>query len=146
MERISRLMQLMNAASSVAEIVREKQIYRYGVRAGSALYLHTEGAEVRLFRWELPTIEIVAQLQASFGWRIASEQDEAGVYFVAKRRPFVGGMAGGTFSLTVPQDTHVILRLERCQVWMTNTTGTVEIPGANAAPQQPRLPRQTSEA
>jgi hypothetical protein len=142
MQRISRLMQVMNAASSVAEIVREKQVYRFGVRAASALYLHTEGAEIRLFRWELPTIEITAQLQASFGWRIASEQDDAGVYFVAKRRPFVGAMAGGTFSLTVPDDTHVILRLERCQVWMTNTSGTLEIP-ANLPPMQPTLPPKT---
>jgi hypothetical protein len=144
MQRMSRLMQVMNAASSVAEIVREKQVYRFGVRPGSALYVHTEGAEVRLFRWELPTIEIVAQLQASFGWRIASEQDDAGVYFVAKRRAFVGAVAAGTFSLTVPQDAHVILRLERCAVWMTNTSGTLEIP-ANQPPRPPRLPSQIAE-
>lgn len=135
-------MQVMNAASSVAEIVREKQVYRFGVRPAGALYLHTEGAEIRLFRWELPTIEVVAQLQASFGWRIATEQDDAGVYFVAKRRPFVGAMSAGTFSLTVPHDTHVILRLERCQVWMTNTTGTLEIP-AHALALQPKLPKNT---
>jgi hypothetical protein len=143
MQRMNRLMQVMNAASSVAEIVREKQVYRFGVRPAGALYMHTEGAEIRLFRWELPTIEISAQLQASFGWRIASEQDDAGVYFVAKRRPFVGAMAGGTFSLTVPHDTHVILRLERCQVWMTNASGTVEIPGTLQPIQQPRLPESS---
>jgi hypothetical protein len=137
MQRIHRLMQVVNAASSVAEIVREKQVYRYGVQSACALYLHAEGAEVRLFRWELPAIEIVAQLQASFGWRIASEQDEAGVYFVAKRRPFVGAVAGGTFALTVPRETHVILRLERCQVWMTNVSSTVEIPGSRALPVLP---------
>jgi hypothetical protein len=129
MQNLNQLLQVVNAASSVAEIVREKQVYRYGVRGVAALYLHTEGAEVRLFRWALPTIEISAQLQATFGWRIAQEQDDAGVYFVAKRRKLVGGLSAGVFTVTIPHDTHVILRLERCQVFVGEMTGVLELPG-----------------
>ena len=44
-------------------------------------------AEVRVSRWEFPRIEVTAQLQAPWGWRVESEQDDAGVYFVARRRP-----------------------------------------------------------
>jgi len=127
MHQLNQLLQVVNAASSVAEIVREKQIYRYGVRGVTSLYLHVEGAEVRVFRWALPTIEIATQLKLGFGWRVASEQDEFGVYFVARRRRLVGNLAGGVFSVTVPQDTHVTLRLERCSLWMSDVSTTLNL-------------------
>ncbi|MCC6614380.1 MAG: hypothetical protein IT320_12940 [Anaerolineae bacterium] len=127
MQQLNQLLQVVNAASSVAEIVREKQIYRYGVRGVTSLYLHVEGAEVRVFRWALPTIEVATQLKLGFGWRVASEQDEFGVYFVARRRKLVGNLAGGTFSVTVPHDTHVTLRLEHCSLWMLDLSTTLDL-------------------
>ncbi|MBE0690123.1 MAG: hypothetical protein IH587_08395 [Anaerolineae bacterium] len=127
MHQLNQLLQVVNAASSVAEIVREKQIYRYGVRGVTSLYLHVEGAEVRVFRWALPTIEVATQLKLGFGWRMASEQDDIGVYFVAKRRRLVGGLAGGVFSVTVPHATHVTLRLERCSLWMPDISTILDL-------------------
>ncbi len=133
MNQLNQLLQVVNAASSVAEIVREKQIYRYGVRGPTALYLHVEGAEVRVFRWALPTIEVATQINLGFGWRVASEQDDVGVYFVAKRRRLVGGLAGGVFSVTAPYDSHLMLRLERCSLWMPDISTTLELePSAQA--------------
>jgi hypothetical protein len=139
MERLQRWQQVANAASTVAELVREKHTYRYGVRPASTLYLHTEYAEVRIHRWELASIEILAHIQAGFGWRIAHEQDDAGVYFVAKRRRLVGGLAGAAFSLTLPHDAHLILRLEHCRLWAPDICGQIDIP-AVAVPVLHNLP------
>lgn len=142
MQQLNRLLQVVNAASSVAEIVREKQVYRYGIRGKNAMYFHAEGADVRIARWALPTIEVMAHLQASFGWRIAHEQDDAGVYFVAKRRAITGKLAAGVFTLTLPHDAHLILRLERCQVWLAEMTGILELAGRNVG-DVPALPSET---
>ena len=142
MQKANRLLQVMQAASSVAEIVRERQTYQFGVVGEASLYLHLQGAEVRLFRWNRPVIEITAQLQLGPGWRIAHDQDDAGVYFVARRRRWSGGLASATFSISIPDTTHVMLRLERCQVWISDLSGSFDLPALSTDPAPPLLPAQ----
>jgi hypothetical protein len=92
--------------------------------------MHLEAAEIHIHRWELPTIEIRAHVQAGFGWRIAHEQDDVGVYFVARRRPILGSLAGGVFTVTAPHLTHLILRLEHCRLWANDISGQLEFPAS----------------
>src|SRR5688500_10795981 len=112
MQRLNKLWQFANTASQVVELARSSETFRFNVEAAATFFLHTAHAEVRVSRWALPHIEVTAQLQAPWGWRVESEQDEAGVYFVARRRPVVGSLAGAVFSVSLPNETHAILKLE----------------------------------
>ncbi|MEP7294171.1 MAG: hypothetical protein ABI835_20455 [Chloroflexota bacterium] len=127
MQHLNTLSQLVNAASSVMELARSSQTYSFGVSSGATCYVHVSGGEVRVARHNTPLVEIVSQLQAPFGWRIAAQQDAAGVYFVALRRAIIGGMANATFLVTVPQDAHLVLKLEHARLSLENVDGVLEL-------------------
>ncbi len=128
MQHLNTLSQIVNAASTVAELARSAQTYSYGVGTSATCYLHLKGGEVRINRNDQPLIEITSQLQAPFGWRIAAEQDEAGVYFVALRRPVVGAMASAVFFVTVPLDAYLVLKLDHTRLSLDNLSGVIELP------------------
>jgi len=130
MQHLSTLTELANAVSTVAEIARHTQTYRFNVSGAITLYMDAEGAEVRILRRAStdPQIEVEANLQAPFAWRIATDQDEAGVYVVARRRPVVGAVASGSFLVSVPQSTYLVLKLKDCRLSLEAITGTVELP------------------
>ncbi len=132
MQHLNTLTQLVNAASTVAEIARSSQTYVFNVGSGATCYVHVADAEVRIARHNAPQIEIAAQLQAPFGWRVAAEQDEAGVYLVALRRPLVGAMAGASFLVTVPPDAYLALRLEHARLSLEDVNGLLELPPQTA--------------
>ncbi|MBL8162361.1 MAG: hypothetical protein JNJ61_10285 [Anaerolineae bacterium] len=128
MQRLNTLWQAVSAASTVAEIARQSQTYHFSVSGPVSFYLHSENAEVRVTRWAQPQIEVTAQLQAAFGWRLATDQDEVGVYFVAKRRALVGSLSSAVFSVLVPHDTYLILKLTDGRVLLNGVTGTLHLP------------------
>jgi hypothetical protein len=128
MHHLNTLWQLVNAASTVSELARHTQTYRFGVMSGPiTLYLQAEYAEVQITRWGQPQVVITAQLQAAFGWRIASDQDEAGVYFVARRRPVVGGLSRALFRVSVPYPTYLVLQLSSGRVLLDEVDGTLDL-------------------
>ena len=128
MQNLNTLWQVVNAASQVKDIAQKVKSYQFGVREPTTLYLHTDNSIVRLIRWSRPLIEVKVTLQASFGWRIATDQDEAGVYIASKRRAVVGGLSSAIFELYVPRETYLVLKLDACSLEMDNINGTVEIP------------------
>lgn len=132
MQHLNTLWQAVNAASTVAELARQSQTFHFGVVKPVTLFLQAEGAEVRVKRWEMPQIQVTVQLQAAFGWRVATDQDDAGVYVVAKRRPVVGGLSRGTFMISAPHDTYLILKLTDGRVVLDDVSGTLHVPAVDA--------------
>jgi hypothetical protein len=128
MQHLSTLWKIANAASEVAEIARSSEVYRFPAEADLTFYLHTAHAEVRVRRWEEARVEVHAQLQAPFGWQIRTDQDEAGIYFVARRKPVVGNLSGAVFTVVVPAATHLLLRLDQCRFVLDDVTATVQVP------------------
>ena len=128
MQHLSTLWKIANAASDVAEMARSSQVYRFNVADKLTFYVHTAHAEVRIRRWEEPRIEVMAQLQAPFGWQVKTDQDEAGVYFVARRKPVVGNLSGAVFSIVVPAATDLLLKLDQCRLVLDDVTATVALP------------------
>jgi hypothetical protein len=128
MQNLTRLTQVMSAAAAVSEIALKAQTHRFGVPGPVTLYAHLEGAEVSVERRALPYLEVAVQLQAPFAWRVAFDQDEAGVYVVARRRPVVGDLGGGSFKLIVRPDTYLQLRLEGCKLVLHDLHTTLELP------------------
>ncbi len=132
MQHLNTLNQLVQAASSVAEFARASQSYRFPVSAPTTFYLHVSNADVRIIRRADVIAEVAATLQAPFAWRVASDQDDAGIYFVAHRRPLVGALAGASFTITVPPATYLILKREGVRLTLDEMNGTVELAGDTA--------------
>lgn len=132
MQHLNTLWQAVNVAASVTELARQTQTFHFSVSGAVTLYLQAESAEVRVTRWVEPKIEVTAQLQAAFGWRLATDQDEAGVYVVARRRLVVGTLSSAVFSLFVPQDTYLIFKLTDGRVVLNHMNGTLYVPAADA--------------
>ncbi len=125
------LIRAVETTSQLMEIARSSQTYRYTVGARASVYLHVMHADVFIARHDSPTVEIIAKLGAPFAWRIAAEQDDAGVYFVAHRRAVVGQLAGAlanaVYILTLPSSAHIVLKLENVRVSLGGLTGDYEV-------------------
>ena len=128
MQHVGKLTQLAAAAATVSEIALKAQTHRFGAPGPLTLYAHIEAADVTVERRPLPYLEIAVQLQAPFVWRVAFDQDEAGVYVVALRRALVGDLGGGSFRLIVRPDTYLQLRLDGCKLTLLDLHTTVELP------------------
>jgi glutamate synthase domain-containing protein 1 len=128
MQHLNTLTQVANAASALAELTRKSTTYRFNVMADTTFYLDVSQAEVRLLRHPAAQIEVTMMLQAPFAWRVVTDQDEAGVYVVAKLRPVVGGLAGALFSVVVPDQAHLVLKLQRCRLCLEAVDSTLQIP------------------
>ena|SRR5215213_5126853 len=127
MQHLNTLSQLVSAASSVIELARSSQTYTFYVGAEVTCYVHVAGGEVRIARHNAPMVEIAAQVQVPLGWRVAAEQDAAGVYFVALRRALLGSVANASFLVTVPLEAHLVLKLEGARLALENVNGVLEL-------------------
>lgn len=133
MQRLNSLWQMVSAASNAAagirDITHHTKTYQFGMRAQQPItfYLQAEKCEVRVHRWHKPLVEVTARLQAAFGWRIATDQDDAGVYIAARRRIVVGGLSTALFEAFVPFDAYLMLKLSESGVYMGNVEGTLHI-------------------
>lgn len=132
MQHLNTLWQAVNVASSVTELARQSQTFHFNVSGAVTFYLQAESAEVRITRWNEAKIEVMAQVQAAFGWRMETDQDDAGVYVVARRRPVVGTLSSAVFSVLVPQSAYLILKLTDGRVTLNRIDGTLNVPPVNA--------------
>lgn len=128
MQHISKLTQLAAAAATVSELALKAQTHRFGAPGPLTLYAHLKAADVTVERRMLPYLEIGVQLQAPFAWRVAFDQDDAGVYVVALRRSLVGELGGGSFKLIVRPDTYLHLRLDGCKLTLLDLHTSVQLP------------------
>jgi hypothetical protein len=127
-KHLNTLWQVVNTASAIADFTRQSQTYTFAISDPVTVYLQAEQAEIRLVRWGQPKVDVFVQLQAAFGWRIATDQDADGVYIVAKRRMIVGSMSRATFTLTVPHNAYLILKLHESSLLIADVDGTLHIP------------------
>ncbi len=128
MQHLNTLWQAVNAASTVTELARQSETYHFNVSGAVTFFLQAESAEVRVTRWTQPKIEVTATLQVPFGWRLATDQDEAGVYVVARRRAVVGTLSRASFVAYVPQDTYLLLKIGDGRVVLEHVSGTLHVP------------------
>ena len=127
MQHLNTLWRLVNAASTVKDIVQQSKTYYFPVTGVITVYLRAENAGVTVSRWSRPQVEATVHLQVPFGWRIATEQDDAGIYIVAKRRAVVGGLSNASFDLFVPHNAYLVFKLEGGYVKLDNLNATLNI-------------------
>lgn len=128
MQHLETLWKLVSAAASVRDMAQTTRTYQFAVTSPLTFYLHVEYAAVSIMRWQKPEIQAKVTLQAGFGWRVATDQDNAGVYVVAKRRSVVGSIARAKFAIAVPHETHLALKLEHSHLEFQDLNHTLHIP------------------
>lgn len=139
MQHFDNLWKAVNVVSSVRELAVESKTYQWDVTPPITFFLHVEHADVTIKRHDLPQIVARVELQAGFGWQVVTDQDDAGVYIIAKRKPLIGSMGRGKFIITLPHDIHTTLKLEHCQLTFDDLYTQVDIP-----PQTPTVNLSTN--
>lgn len=127
MQKLNTLWRLASAASTVREIAQHTRSYQFAVREPITFYLRADNAHVSFVRWNRPLVEITTRLQAPFGWRIMTDQDDAGVYFAAGRRAVVGGLSSARFDVLLPHNAYIVLNLSGGSCVLQQVDGTLHI-------------------
>lgn len=132
------------AAASQATSESFRQIFN--VQLPCTVYVRAAHCSVEVRRQpterERARVELNATLRAAFGWEFSTDQDEAGVYIVAKRKPVVGALANARFSLIVPTGAHLVLHLTPGSVHLIDFDGKITLEGkpeGDAADEPARL-------
>lgn len=75
--------------------------------------IYVYGANSRVTVRYLPGTEVTvhAALRAAFGIRLTVEQDNAGLYIIAKRLPVAGQITRADFTLTIPPEARLLAQL-----------------------------------
>jgi hypothetical protein len=128
MEKLNLLWQAVNVAGELRDIARERRSYVFNTPEPTTFYLRAERASVSIRRWAQARIEVQLRLDAAFGWNVATDQDEAGVYVVAHRRRVIGGMSRALFEIALPQPTYLMLKLHQGKLILEDLDGTLQIP------------------
>jgi hypothetical protein len=98
------------------------------------VYVYAAHSRVIVRRKPGNQIELEAAMRAAFGLSLAVDQDEAGVYIVAKRKPVAGTLARADFVLIVPPEAHILAQLTPGKLVLDDVDGLVEV--APIRPQQ----------
>ena len=128
MQHFETLRKLFSAAAAVRDITYETKVYDFAITPPVTFYLDVQDASVSITPWSQPRIVVTARLQVGFGWRVQGEQDDAGVYIVAKRNAAVGALAQGEFTVRLPANTHLVLKFVQSQLTLHDLSATLHIP------------------
>lgn len=117
--------QLLNAARGLAV---ETQRFSWDVTAPNTLFLQAEQSDIQLVLHDQPQILAKIELRAGFSWQLSTDQDAAGVYVVAVRKPVIGSIARGKFTFHCPRGVYISLKLKQCQLCFDDLTASLDLP------------------
>jgi hypothetical protein len=115
-------------AEAAATATSKTFVQRFEVQFPVTIFVRGSHVEAHLLYTPGTVVELKASLRASFGWEFATEQDEAGVYIVAKRKPLVGALSAATFTLTVPPEANLAFHLTPGSVRLAHVDGKLTVP------------------
>ena len=118
----------LKLVGAARELAIETRRFNWDVAAGRTFFLQAEYADIHLLIHERHEILAKVELQAGFGWQLLTDQDEAGVYIIARRKALIGSIGRGRFDITLPADVHVSLKLEHCQVCLDDLNTALDLP------------------
>ncbi len=123
--KIRQAAQLLNSAR---ELAVETQRFHWDVTAPNTLFLQAEQSDIRLALHDQPQILAKVELRAGFGWQLTTDQDAAGVYVVAARKPVIGSIGRGKFHFTLPRGVFISLKLTQCRLCFHDLTASLDLP------------------
>jgi len=99
----------------------------FNVAGPVTVYVRASHCRVTLREADSPKVTLNATMQRGFGVELAADQDEDGIYIVARRKPVVGTVARVDFTLSVPPDTQLALHLTPGDVVFENINALAEL-------------------
>ncbi len=129
---VQQLWKAIDLLGYARDLAYESTTYRWEVSRPNTFFLDAEYADVTLNRQETAQISATVRLRASFSWQLTTEQDDAGVYVVARRKAVIGNVGQARFVISVPTDIHVSLRLRHCRLSLEGFDGALDLPSVAA--------------
>lgn len=118
-------------ADTAASATTKTFIQSFEVNLPTTVYVRASMSEITLRYRPGNRVEVAADLRASFGWELMAEQDDAGVYIVAKRKPLVGQLSSANFDLSVPPGINLMFNLTPGSVRVMNINGKFNVAGTS---------------
>ena len=117
-------------AESAATATTKAYLRVFQVTLPTTIYVRASQSNITVRRKSGNLVQVSASLRASFGWDLVAEQDDAGVYIVAKRKLIVGSLSTASFTLVVPPEANLVFHLTPGTVRLYDIDGKLTIPGA----------------
>lgn len=128
MRMLDNIWKAIRIVGAARELAIETRRFNWEVAAGTTFFLQAEYADIQLAAHERPEIQAKVELQAGFGWQLATDQDEAGVYVIARRKALIGSLGRAKFNFKLPQQAHISLKLENCQLCLAELSTALDLP------------------
>lgn len=126
MRHLSQLRKAFHLFSTVRDWTSETRRFQWEVASPNTLYLDAEYADIRLSARDSRHIQAKVELRARFGWQLATDQDEAGVYIVARRKRLIGAIGRAKVSISLPPDVHISLKLSHCLLCLVDLNSALD--------------------
>jgi hypothetical protein len=117
-----------SALSAVPKTGQRSHVQVFNVKPPVTVYVRASHCRITICRQSEPKVILDANLYRAFGVELTAEQDDAGVYIVAKRKAVVGRVTRIDLALTVPADSHLALHLTPGDVIFQAVDGLLELP------------------
>lgn len=117
---------LESASAAVGQIGRDRVRQVFTITLPVTVYIYATHSRVTVQRKPGNQIELEANLRGAFGLTLAVEQDDAGVYVVAKRKPVAGTLARADFTVVAPPEARILANLTAGSVILDDIDGLIE--------------------
>lgn len=99
----------------------------FKVEAPVTVFIRGTRCRVHVHYHDLDQVELHTKLYNAFGLLFVTEQDDAGVYVVIKRRRFLGWISRAEFLIKVPRYAHLAFNLTPGTILLEEIQGIAEI-------------------
>jgi hypothetical protein len=114
--------------SSLSKRTLRSHLRVFAVTQPVTIFIRGTRCQVNVRYHDLDQVELHAQLYNAFGLRFVTEQDNAGVYVVVKRRRLLGLISRAEFLLVVPRYANLTFNLTPGTIRLDEISGVVELP------------------
>ena len=128
MARMANLRDALKLAGAARDLAVEKRRYSWDVTPPATFYLQAGHADIRLSQNDESRIDATIELRGGFAWQLAAEQDEAGVYIIARRKAVLGSLARLRIHAHLPPGLTISLKLHNCQLRLDDLHGELDFP------------------
>jgi hypothetical protein len=118
------------AAEAVPRTSQRSQVQIFNVTLPVTVYVRASHCRVFVRCERSSKVVLEANLYRAFGVELAAEQDAAGVYIVARRKPVIGTISRTDLTLTVPPESYLAFHLTPGEIVFQNIDGMIKLPAA----------------
>lgn len=127
MHYLKHLDKLLALADGVRQFSQIEAARHLNVALPCAVYVDVGDAPLTLIAHDELVVSVEAQLPRGAGWQWRTEQDEVGVYIVAKRAAFAPLALKPRFVVTLPNRATLMLNVNKNSVEFRNMTGILQV-------------------